>query len=119
MTNQEIFDKVYRHLLTQNEQSYSDDIDLCLYRGPRGMSCAVGCLIPDEFYISQIEGMTIGSLNKSLLVEILTECGIGTDSYDLLERLQTIHDQAAINRWGEALRDVAATFNLTVPKMDV
>lgn len=48
MTNEEIFEKVRTHLLTQNAKSMIDGI--CLYRGPNGLKCAVGCLIEDEHF---------------------------------------------------------------------
>lgn len=51
MNIQEIFDTVSVHLLTQNEKSQESSFySSCLYRGPNGTKCAVGCLIKDEFY---------------------------------------------------------------------
>ena len=48
MNIQEIFDTVSVHLLTQNEKSQESDFyRSCLYRGPNGTKCAVGCLIKD------------------------------------------------------------------------
>jgi hypothetical protein len=54
MTLQETFDKVCVHLLTQLQKSVFLDSNgsmACAYRGPNGLKCAVGCLIPDELYV--------------------------------------------------------------------
>jgi hypothetical protein len=54
MTLQQMFDRIVGHLRTQNRQC--KDQDACLYRGPEGNKCAVGCLITDEHYTEQLEG---------------------------------------------------------------
>lgn len=53
MNAQEIFDTVIHHLLRQGVPSRRDSA--CLYRGPNGTSCAVGCLIPDEMYNADMD----------------------------------------------------------------
>ena len=56
MTDQEAFDKMVRHLYSQNwERSEEGEYKSCAYRGHNGMMCAVGCLIPDDEYIKAIE----------------------------------------------------------------
>ena len=58
MTPQEIFDTVAKHLFTQGCRSAELDEDphsACLYRGPEGRMCAVGVLIPDELYNTDME----------------------------------------------------------------
>ena len=45
LTRQAAFNKVARHLLRQNAKSTNKDGE-CLYRGPNGLRCAVGALIP-------------------------------------------------------------------------
>lgn len=56
MNKQEMFTKVWRGLEAQKwEKSRADKIG-CLYRGPNGMKCAAGHLIPDEKYKPKIEG---------------------------------------------------------------
>lgn len=53
MTKQEIYDRVCAHLAQQKVQSRitdEDGVGKCLYRGPNGTSCAIGCLITDEEY---------------------------------------------------------------------
>lgn len=91
MTNQEIFDKVVRHLLTQKAQS--TDGSNCLYRGEHGMSCAVGCLISDEHYTPDIESRDV---SYCLVVDVLEKSGIGVRANDaclnMLHSLQSFHD---------------------------
>jgi hypothetical protein len=62
MKPQEIFDKVVEHLAKQGRHSLSRNKLHCLYRGPDGLMCAVGCLIPDEMYDPTIESQTISDI---------------------------------------------------------
>jgi hypothetical protein len=56
-TDQEVFDQVANHLLTQNKRSVSaTDNTLCVYRSPDGLKCAAGCLIADDEYDPRMEG---------------------------------------------------------------
>lgn len=50
MTAQQIFNKVAKHLATQQVQSRGRAGGKCMYRGRNGTSCAVGCLIPEQSY---------------------------------------------------------------------
>lgn len=52
---QEIFNKVATHLLTQGKRSVASD-GSCMYRGPEGTKCAIGCLIEDDEYHPLLEG---------------------------------------------------------------
>lgn len=55
MSRQEIFDKVWAGLKAQGfERSVVND--RCRYRGPNGTKCAAGHLIPDEEYVTKMEG---------------------------------------------------------------
>ena len=59
MTNQEIFDKIHQHLLTQRTAAIKNGS--CAYRaGPK--ACAVGALIPDSLYTPEIEGASVATL---------------------------------------------------------
>jgi hypothetical protein len=100
MTPQEIFDTVARHLFTQGERAgivHDDDADRnegfsCRYRGPCGTACAVGKLIPDDAYEPAMEGCGVTMLIDSFgpyLPEWMR------DNYELLDRLQMVHDQEA------------------------
>lgn len=106
MTAQEVFDKVASHLLTQKAKSLRVDgagDPACAYRGAGGMSCAVGCLIPDDVYTPKMEG-----LSSWWLVEIMGVKFPGLAIHaELLGRLQYIHDITAPEGWYIALANLA------------
>lgn len=53
-----ISERVRDHLIAQRARSVEEhDPSQCLYRSPDGHSCAVGILIPDELYRSDMEGL--------------------------------------------------------------
>src|SRR5882724_1696602 len=54
LTNQDAFDGAMLHLLNQGHSCLSAS-GQARYRGPRGKS-AIGALIPDELYVTSIEG---------------------------------------------------------------
>ena len=93
-TPQQVFDTVARHLLLQKGRAY--DEGACQYRDKQGRKCAIGCLIPDEMYLPDMEGMGVLSLLdhfsqvKDLFDDTLIRpyfVGAG-----LLTALQTVHD---------------------------
>ena len=53
-TEQEVFNTVGNHLLTQREQAISAS-GSCVYLSCNGLKCAVGCLIPLEDYKLEYE----------------------------------------------------------------
>lgn len=120
-TAQEIFDKVATHLLKQQAKSRRLDAEdgnlFCAYRGQgesQGLSCAVGCLIPDEEYKTDMEGENIDSLMASglLSAQLVTEF---THHHDLLVDLQRLHDNADVDDWKKSLERVALNYRLTFP----
>lgn len=50
LTKQQVFNKVVKHLFTQGYASVNKHNGKCMYRNTEGLSCAVVCLIPDEYY---------------------------------------------------------------------
>lgn len=58
MTAQEAFDKAVAGVRAQGYQLSLDEKTNCMYRGPNGLRCAVGHLIPDELYQPAFEGVT-------------------------------------------------------------
>ena len=110
LTEQELFDKVAKHLLAQNKKSYKSAETECTYRSPEGLKCAAGCLIEDDEYLPLMEDKTWSRL-----------CAQGyakTDHRDLIDRLQKIHDLYEPEEWRDQLRDAAAhlalKFNETI-----
>jgi hypothetical protein len=106
-TEQEVFDIVAKHLLTQNRQSLiTDDFvdETCAYRGRYNTKCAAGILIPDEYYTQELEGNGWRKLVENSLVP--------PNFMDLIAGLQFIHDMHKPIRWKEKLEELAKTHKL-------
>jgi hypothetical protein len=104
MTEQEVFDKVAKHLLTQNARSLGPSSTksngMCAYRGNDGLVCAAGCLIPDEAYKPWIENKSWGDLLSSNFVP--------SHKYsDLIIELQIVHDDYLPDKWQTQLNRLA------------
>ncbi len=114
LTNQQIFNKVSKHLLKQNKQSSENQ--QCKYKmiiNSETLKCAVGCLIPEKLYISSIEGNSIATASHQLLV-ILHKSKIDIiNSKELLMELQNIYDYESPCSWKLKLKNIADKFSLT------
>lgn len=114
LTKQEIFNKVRDHLLKQGKRAMRGSRG-CAYRTPTGLKCAAGCLILDEFYRPEFEGLLAQS---EAVKNALIESGVNTNNettLSLVQRLQDIHDDGALNPkkdWPGALTKVAHSFKL-------
>jgi hypothetical protein len=89
MEKQEVFEKVSRHLFEQGEPSMGSIGVLknaCLYRNPKGLKCAIGCLIPDDKYKDSLENTSASSPDIYNLFG-----GKEVDS-QLYGKLQGLHD---------------------------
>ena len=141
MTPQEVFDKVARHLLTQNSRSMNTmpgGSDGCAYRGRDGKMCAFGCLIPDDCYSPTLENSTAVSILKGnfpfeprdLVDEdawraaaACVRSRLGDDCLELrhlIQQLQDIHDvdlEGPVN-WRDQLRETAERFDLDDSVLD-
>lgn len=114
LSKQEVFNKVARHLILQNEQSiggYKDPIKEqltvgCAYRGRNGLKCAAGCIIPDELYSQDIEGTTFGAIwdSDSRYKELFD-----LETCILIGDLQLIHDNRSYGPalWPQKLEKLA------------
>jgi len=112
MNNQEAFDIAAKHLLTQNKQSARPIDGRCLYRGPNGLMCAVGALIPDELYEARFEVYTADELTTPFAQKReIAKYFKGVDP-GLLSHLQNIHDRFKPEEWAELLIDCAECFGL-------
>ena len=98
MTHKEAFDAVKTHLLTQNVQAYNPDNSVCQYRTPKGLKCAIGCLIPDSEYGPHFESMSLSG------VQLACPSLRGLD-YDFLSDLQRLHDGNTPRTWPMMLDD--------------
>lgn len=93
LSMQDVFETVARHLYTQGKPAL--DNSQCLYRGPDGTKCAVGCLIPDEVYVPQMDGgyRVRGLLSHwSQLWDLFDDTESREDWEEFLSCLQTVHD---------------------------
>ncbi len=111
MNTQQAFDRICEHLMAQRRCSESVTGN-CVYRGEDGTKCAIGCLIPDELYRSDMEGKVIRDLlsNNIQLAEQL--CGV---SLTLLSGCQRIHDFHEVHEWKTLLRETADIHGLAEP----
>ena len=122
MNQEEIFDKVANHLLTQNARSFSTELQVCMYRSGDGLMCAVGCLIKDDAYVERIENSPIGA---TVVDKVLIKSGIPMDTdpvyEDLLLNLQQLHDGKCLDcnsqtydvfEWETGLQAIAKFFGL-------
>ena len=94
-TDEGVFEFVKQHLITQGEKSSSTTS--CYYRDSEELSCAVGCLIEDQFYNVGLEfhngddPVVIEAVQKSLPNWVINK--------DMLLYLQSIHDEHEVDEW--------------------
>lgn len=121
MTDQEIFDKVAAHLIRQGGPARDGNKD-CAYRAPNGRTCAVGCLIPDSAYDSDMEGRTATS---PVVLTVLKDLYPDADPA-LFSALQQVHDTTAedpSDNWLDPLHlrsrlvSLAHNFNLSTDSL--
>jgi len=117
MTDQELFDRVATHLLMQGRRAMRGGMgsDYCAYRSPDGLTCAIGCLIPDERYDPELEGQSATSY------AVLNAAGLTGEQARLASVLQHIHDDPsveAVEGWASDLRELAIRFDLNPAVVD-
>ena len=73
----------------------------CLYRGPRGLKCAIGHLIPDESYDISLENKcpVVKSVQKAVQTRPMS-----STRAKLLEKLQECHDDCECTTPGGEFR---------------
>lgn len=122
LTQQEIFNKAYRGLKSQNfQQSRPRTLQYCVYRSPDGLKCAIGHLIPDELYTPAMEifSNTETTISFNMILEV---CGIPAEHASFATKLQQAHDynqevDGTINNDMESrLKSFARFYHLTVPE---
>lgn len=133
-TKQGLFDTIVTHLFTQGrpalvDEAYIDslgdkafDVSLepgnCAYRGPNGIRCAVGCVIPDDKYTMEMENLVA---SDPIVYEAVGIKGEDFITVSLMRALQHEHD-TVVNRLPDgrfdrakliiSLREVASRFAL-------
>jgi hypothetical protein len=119
MNQQEIFDKVATHLITQGVQALRNPAGragptmVCAYRGDNGTMCAAGCLIPDEEYKSWFEGTPWGDVSY----KIPSLASLTDRDHELISSLQFVHDWEdswyTIDILKDRLSTVASSYGLS------
>lgn len=109
-TDQEVFDQVANHLLTQNQKSEEEKTGFlgaprCLYKHG-DLKCAAGCLISDTEYTPAMENWSwVALINKGLV----PNC-----HFLLINALQKVHDDSSVKAWPTGLKSVAREFHLVM-----
>lgn len=126
-TRQDIFNKVVEHLLSMTERCTATEKDNdsgiypCRYRDKNNNKCAIGALIPDELYTSEIEDF---SASYEPVLALLAKANYPVDQTagNFYEDLQQIHDYKGhwnddgLNRTGlNKLSSVASQWSLESP----
>ena len=93
LTNQDAFDAAMLHLLNQGHSCVTAS-GQARYRGPRGKS-AIGALIPDELYVTSMEGKKVHHwlAARGSEYDALRE-RLGGVTPSLLDDLQDLHDRS-------------------------
>jgi len=119
MNRQEVFNRVYQHLLAQNAYSLGADDGgaVCAYRGAGGLQCAVGCLIKDEHYSWELEGQGAWHPDVLRALDLSLGCSITSADCRMLETLQSMHDNDPVDIWPASLARIAQLRGLTVPEI--
>jgi len=112
ITKQETFDIVFKHLKQQGCKSLNGG--RCLYRGPNGLKCAAGVLIPDDKYHEGLEWATIDFGTRA--GELLRDLG---HNIPLVRDLQLCHDGLNVEDWGLRLEEIAKKHGLIIRQEDV
>lgn len=114
MTNQTMFNRVTKHLLRQGRRSIGVGAQ-CLYRGPGGLMCGIGLLIPDAKYRPEFEGSDPEA--GEFCLEICDAAGIRQNQVEFAIALQSVHDQCEPTTWMKDLKSIAKQYRLTFPKI--
>lgn len=112
LTRMAVFYTIKNHLLNQMERAIGKN-GYCCFRSPSGLSCAVGCMIPEDRYYPDFESITLVDMHPPATdVEIefrdaLESNGIDFDrDYPMLEDLQAIHDRKEPHNWEAELKEL-------------
>lgn len=129
MTNQEALSQAYLGLMDQGRRSVMPEGVACRYRGPDGLKCGVGMLVPYAFAVRMD---LIGDIRKCLrLANEDIRDHFRDVNVDLLVDIQQAHDGLCYGTWPnkheyspqtfrvkltEKFQEIAATYGLTLPE---
>lgn len=125
-TNQETFDRVALHLLTQNARAEDDDGQCMYWDRDSGRQCAVGCLIPKDEYQKEFEGKVLFKCDPThrIPTEPKVPSTVGQFMKDkghdlgLLYEMQNIHDTGSVTSWKSKLLELGRKNNLLTTVID-
>jgi hypothetical protein len=104
-TEQEVFDQIATHLLTQERASISGGA--CAYRGDNGLKCAAGCLISDDEYKALPLRLSDQYTNRATWRRLIEKKIAPPEHANLICDLQGLHDGFAEDTWHKKLIDYA------------
>ena len=107
---QDMFNHICEHLMSQGQRSKAAKAGGCAYRGDDGMACAVGAVVPDEYYDKVMEGTGVFYIAKRETVPSWVSRNVR-----LLEALQIMHDSYSPERWRLQLKQIAEEYKLQCP----
>lgn len=112
LTDKNIFRKVQKHLLRQNQKSAR--WNSCLFRlekDGKHLRCAVGCLIHKRHYDKSLENSTANQDDVRDAIKASNPNWKMTDrSVTMLNRLQWIHDAKDTDEWARCLKETSREF---------
>ncbi|MDE2000042.1 MAG: hypothetical protein KGI52_14080 [Burkholderiales bacterium] len=109
-SEQDVFDTVATHLLTQRRRSMLPGGEVCAYRSPNGDRCAAGCLIGPDEYSHDFE--------EELWRTLIDMERVPRAHGALIARLQSLHDDCEPEKWRKRLRSVARMYALNPSVLD-
>lgn len=125
-TRKKLFAKVSRHLKRQGVEA-SDEDGGCVFHASDGKKCAIGCLITKKAYKTYNIGIEDGLKEPDPVrwpsgrqpvdpvrraVEVSQCVRLGPLDWELLEKLQSVHDETHPRKWEAELERVKRDFNL-------
>lgn len=122
MNKQKVYDDVCAHLIAQNSRSL-DENHFCVYRSAEGKKCAVGGIMPDHIYNSNMESKTVFSHRLIPLLDYLdceyskNEDNVSGADVAFLSGLQSIHDECEPCQWKDSLKDFGRFNKLEIPSV--
>lgn len=89
--------KAISNTVLQGAPSVSENSEACLYRGPCGLKCVVGHMIPDDKYSKNMDktsisgGLSSTAIGDNFLIKQALE--LSNEEVTILEVLQECHDR--------------------------
>lgn len=120
-TEQQIFDQVATHLLTQMKQSrreaYAQQQGNCLYRH-NGLKCAAGALIGDDEYKPCMDEAKGALIDGTGWQDLVVAGIVPKEHQQFISILQQLHDGYDPNMWYEQLYEFAELRGLNTNVLD-